>query len=52
MRPHVDSMAGLELGGTEVVEKNEWAHHLPPLGRQYSAHHETAEVALPRIDQL
>jgi hypothetical protein len=49
MGPYVDSMTRLELRRTHVIEEDEWAHHLAPRGGQYSAHNETAKVALPRI---
>src|ERR1700727_36604 len=52
MRPHVDPVTRLELRRTHVIEENEWAHHLTPLGRQHSAYHEAPKITLPRIDQL
>ena len=44
MRPHVDALAALELGRTEVVEEDERADHAPPAVGQRAAHREAAEI--------
>jgi hypothetical protein len=52
MRPHVNSLSRRELSRTQVIKENERAHHLTPLGRQYSAYDKAAQIALPRIHTL
>jgi hypothetical protein len=52
MRPNIDALTGLELGGPQMVEKNEGAHHLATLGGQHSADREAAQITLPAPNYL
>ena len=51
VRPHVDALAGQELGRPGLVEEDERPDHLPLRRRQRAAHLEAAEVAGARHDQ-
>jgi hypothetical protein len=51
MRADIDSMPRLELRGSKMIEKNERPYHGLRLRRQYAAHAESTQIALPRIDQ-
>src|SRR5690606_32139285 len=52
MRPDVDALTGEKLCRPHLVEKDEGSHHLPPRGRQRSAHLEAAEIARTRDDHV
>ena len=51
MGANIDPVTRLELRGAEVIEKNEWADHGLRVRRQYTAHAESAQIALSRTDQ-
>jgi hypothetical protein len=50
MRADVDAAAWRKLRGSDVIQKNEGAHHLPTAGGQHAAHFESTQIARARLD--
>jgi hypothetical protein len=49
---NIDPVTRLELSGSQMIEKNKGADHRMGVRRQYAAHAESTQIALPRVDQL
>src|SRR6516225_616287 len=50
VRPHVDSLPGMELGRAEMVEKDERPDHAPPGMGKRAAHREVPDIVAARYD--
>src|SRR5437764_8025279 len=50
MRPHVDAGAGIEHGGSHLVEEDEGTDHPPLDRRQHPFYREPAEITAVRND--